>query len=427
MISLIPIRSFKQVAMLLIHILNGRRQGMELELFSTDSLQPTPVVLREDDSVRFTTFLDEDLPNLTLVLHESEVPCSRRYEKEGRWVYEWHPRDTYNRKDSFFHNYCGLAELSLVAKNPHAPGEFVFFLELNPIEVLAKKINAERMSAMLDFLAQQDGQDLASAIRITRIRAGYKEGGRTETFLLERIEHNLIFLKKVMPAIGSRPIMKLDQVARLVVPNQETLIDERSLSWVTENPDNLYQAASPDESILNFNGEHFSASKIIESQTETSFDVYENQVLHGFVVTLIAATKQIQGKLKQCSKIQSQPTGDFEGYVSFFSQLNKLSAAINKNKIDKCTRLIADLSRMRAWLKQKLPVKKFYLGIPHFTQKAKYNLLYQQVFNRMISWHRYGAPDWVQWSNLPGHLNRWKIHHLRSSAWQSSARNSTAA
>ena len=24
----------------------------------------------------------------------------------------------------------------------------------------------------------------------------------------------------------------------------------------------------------------------------------------------------------------------------------------------------------------------------------------------------------VLWSNLPGHLNRWKIHHLRSYTWQ---------
>ena len=247
---------------------------------------------------------------------------------------------------------------------------------------------------MLDFLAQQDGKDLASVIRITRIRAGYKEGGRTETFLLERVEHNIIFLKKILPAIGARPIIKLDQIARMVVPNQETLTDEISLSWIAENPDSLYYATSPDESILNLNGEYFNSSKIIETQTKTSHDVYENQVLHGFVATLISVTKDIQVKLRLCSKVQSQPIGDFEGYVSFFSQINRLSVAINQNKIDKCSRFIIDLNNMRAWLKQKLPVKRLCLGMPLFTQKAKYNLLYQRVFERMISWHRYGAPDW---------------------------------
>ena len=32
------------------------------------------------------------------------------------------------------------------------------------------------------------------------------------------------------------------------------------------------------------------------------------------------------------------------------------------------------------------------------------------------------------WSNLPGHLNRWKIHHLRSNTWQQeNERHSTPA
>ncbi|MET3135170.1 hypothetical protein AAKU55_005478, partial [Oxalobacteraceae bacterium GrIS 1.11] len=28
------------------------------------------------------------------------------------------------------------------------------------------------------------------------------------------------------------------------------------------------------------------------------------------------------------------------------------------------------------------------------------------------------------WSNLPGHLNRWKIHHLRSITWQNNEKRS---
>jgi len=365
-----------------------------LELFSASTSAQNPIILREDESVKFTTILDADLFNLTLVLHENEVPYTRREEKSGRWIYEWLPKEIYNRKESFFHNYFGLAELSLIAKNPQDTSSFIFFEELRPIEILARKINAERIASMLDFLAQQDGKDLASAIRITRMRAGYKKGGRTEVFLLERIENNLAFIKKLFPSIVHRPIIKLNQITRLVVPNQDTLIDERSLSWITENPDYLYRATSLDESILNYDDENFSASKIIECQTESSFNVYENQVLHGFLVTLITATKQIQSKLSIASKVQEQVADGFEGYVSFFSQINKFSAAINKNKIDKCSRLIAELYRVRIWLIERIPVKKVYLGIPKFTQKAKFNILYSQVFNRMISWHRYGAPDW---------------------------------
>lgn len=378
--------------MLLLHILNGPRKGVTLNLLSASEVQRERIVLCEDDVIRFEVSLNEDLSNLSLALHDNEIQCTNRYERDGKWVYEWRPKETFNRKESFFLNFYGLAELSLIARSHKDNEDFAYFVELNPIEILAKKINAERISAMLHFLARQDGKDLAAAIRVTRIRAGYKEGGRSENFLLDRIEHNLNFLKKVLPIIATNAIATFNQKSRVVIPNRDTLIDDRSIGWVIENPDILYSAYS-DEAFLNIDGENFNVSNILESHIQATTDVYENQVLQGFVATLISATKSIQIKLQQGARGGTQVV-NVEGYVSFFSQLNKFSAAINRNRIDKCARLISELVKILNWLERRIPVKKKYLGIPQFTQKAKSNLFYQQVFNRVISWHRFGAPDW---------------------------------
>lgn len=378
--------------MLLLHILNGPRKGSTLNLLNVSGVQREKIVLCEDEVILFEVTLNEDLINLSLALHDNEIQFTNRYERDGKWIYEWRPRETFNRKESFFLNFYGLAELYLVARSHKDNEDFVYYVELNPIEILAKKINAERISAMLHFLARHDGKDLAAAIRVTRIRAGYKEGWRTENFMLDRIEHNLNFLKKILPLVASNPIVTFNQQSRVVIPNRETLIDDRSICWVIENPDILYSVCS-DEAFLNIDGDNFNVNNIVESHIQATTDVYENQVLQGFVATLISATKSIQIKLQQGIKGGAQDVY-VEGYVSFFSQLNKFSVAINKNRIDKCTRLISELVKILTWLEHRIPVKKKYLGLPKFTQKAKSNLFYQQVFKRMISWQRFGAPDW---------------------------------
>lgn len=394
MTSLTLIRSSDTNVNLLVEIVSGPRRGVALQLRNAGARQEESVVLREDEAIEFTLVLKQYHPSLYLVLHDIEMQCARFYEQDGYWIYRWVPRESYGRKEAFFHNYFGLAEMAVVGRGSVDQADFDLFIPFHPIEVLAKKLNADRVSAMLEFLCRQDAKDLASAIRVTRIRAGYKEGGRTENFLIERLEHNLNFLRKALPVLGSRPLSRLTQESRLVVPNEETLIDERSLGWILENPDCLYETASVDNAILSTDGAYYATHKILEGQAQNSFDLYENQVLHGFVSTLIAGAKSILEKLKQEPQRNFKGMAEFDGYVSFFSQIRKLTHAINKNKVERCERIVEELGRMRAWLKKQVPVKKIFLGVPQFTQKAKYNMLYQQVFSRMISWHRYGAPDW---------------------------------
>lgn len=382
--------------MLSIEIISGERKGEILELreLSVPSLKVSAI--REDEALRFFVRLDEFYENLNLVLHEIETPHTHRYQKDNGWVYEWFPREVYGRKEAFFHNYYGLAELQIVSRDQSASSDlgYALFIEFHPVEVFAKKINADRVERMLGFLAREDGKDLASAIRVTRIRAGHKAGGKTEAFLLERIEHNVAFLKSVLPAIIAAPLSRLQQSTRLVVPNNETLIDESSLRWISENPDGLYKTYSVDDAVLSYQGEYFSASKLLEAKINNSTDIYENQILHGFLYVIITAIGKIRERLLVSNLQERSSGGNFNGYVSLFAQINKFSSSINKNKVDKCNRLMGEMTSIYARLKRSIPVSKPCLEPPRYTQKSKSNLLYRQVFARSIAWRRYGAPDW---------------------------------
>lgn len=383
--------------MLSIRIVSGERKGQEIYLPALSAASTSQFAIREDEALHFKVIIDEYFETLNLVLHEIETPYTHCYRSEGAWVYEWSPQEKYGYKECFFHNYYGLAELQLVARDLNSSRtstDFIFFAELQPVEVYAKKINAERVEKMLNFLARQDGKDLASAIRVTRIRAGHKAGGRTESFLLERIENNVGFLKRVLPSISYNPLSRLQQSTKLVSPNHDTLIDEVALNWVSENPDNLLKAFSVDEAVLSYAGEYYATDKILETTSINSTDIYENQVLHGFVFTLMAALQGIRTKLLEANGQVSVPPAGFTGYVSLFTQINKFSTIINKKKIETCARLMREISQIYAQLRKAIPVSKPCTDTPRFTQKSKSNILYRQIFSRSIAWRRYGAPDW---------------------------------
>lgn len=128
--------------MLTIRIISGERKEQSFELPEISALPAPLVLIREDDILQFKVHLEEYFENLSLVLHEIETPYTRCYKTEENWTYEWLPREKYGFKESFFHNYYGLAELQLVARDlnhSQNPSEFAFFAELQPIEVFAKK------------------------------------------------------------------------------------------------------------------------------------------------------------------------------------------------------------------------------------------------------------------------------------------------
>lgn len=75
------------------------------------------------------------------------------------WTYRWLPkrlgRFSY---ECFFHNYYGIAELVLEAQY----GERTELFSFQSIEVLAKKLNAERVDKMLNYIAKIDSNALCA-------------------------------------------------------------------------------------------------------------------------------------------------------------------------------------------------------------------------------------------------------------------------
>jgi hypothetical protein len=375
-------------------IINGKRSGLDIQLSSAADQLSNHIYFLEDEAIEFTAESDAPLDDLFLCLHENEVATTNSFKKGDLWVYEWKPKHLSKwGQECFFHNYYGMAELTLAIKADNV-GERLTIEIFNPVEILAKKINADRAEKMLDFLALHDNDALSAFFRVTRLKAGFKEGERTVNFLIEQLERNVLLLSAELPKIYSKPIAKLTPVTKLVVLSENSTIDDTTLAWITENCDSLYPANDTERALLELDGTYYSSEKILENHLKENLNIYENQVVHGFIISLMRASAELLRRLEDypSSKIRSQH--GLSGYLSFFSQLSRFAKAINKNKVERCRELIYTLQKLKRIFDERVPVVNPILGTPHFTRKARYNLHYQKIFHKIIAWHRFGSPDW---------------------------------
>lgn len=382
-----------------VKVIGGRNAGKEYDLTQPPT-DDAHYVLCEDDVLQFTVQTIKDRPSIQLALHEIFIPPTSVYpptDTKPYFEYRWEPkRIGYQdfRGEAFFHNFCGIAELLIVDKfqTSYESFEIDNLQQLQPIEVLARKINADRIAAMLDFLARNDGRDLSALARITRKYSGFKEGDKTLTYTLDRIEQYLNFLESALPIIVRKPIQKLVQVNTLKPYSRFSNITEDSINHIISSPEHIYEVDGEEDSLFTLEDRYFTVDNILETKIVEETNLYENQVLHGFVELLIKATDDILRRLGEI-KVKKTTTV-IQGYESLFNKLNQFSVRLNHPCIERCNDFNRRLRTLKRMLQTRLKVKALYTSEPYFTHKAKQNINYQKIFLMMIEWMRFGSPDW---------------------------------
>jgi len=374
-----------------INILNGKRQGDAFLLSLYELKSTSSQFILEDEAIEISYSSECYYEQISLLLYENEVEPTVIEKNNEIWTYKWQPKRL-NRfsYECFFHNYYGIAELTLEI---HTEGQSDL-LSFQPVEILARKLNADRVEEMLSFLAKIDSEALCSFFRVTRRKAGYKGGDTPAEILLEQIESTTEKVSVIFNKIIKNPITKLSTKETYVFPDDTTNVDDLTLSWLCNNADELFETDCIDHAILEYNNFFYGISKLVEHQAIEDSDVYENQVLHGFVNTLIQSTSNLLSGFESPGKKAHKTNGTPLGYISFFSQIQKFQKSINQRKALKCRSILTSLHALKRILSERIPSKKTISGIPTFTMKAKKDPLYLSAFKKIVEWHRFGTPDW---------------------------------
>ncbi|CAM3278510.1 hypothetical protein XNC1_3351 [Xenorhabdus nematophila ATCC 19061] len=373
-------------------ILNGERMGERIELYRLDSNHYTMPYILENEAVEIKCLLDSEYEDVFLCLHENEIEYTTVHKdlNNDKWEYVWSPKKNFNQHyESFFYNYFGIAEFFVLLRNYNCE-DVIFFQRIN---VLARKMNAERVDDMLSFLARHNNDALCAFFRVTRRNAGFKDGDTPADIFFEWVEKTTNNLYQLIDSALLEPITKLTTKYQYIVPTASTNVDDQTLSWICDNINDLYEIDQEQDAILEYNDKFYSTLKIRESALYSDSNIYENQVLHGFITTLKLAVSNLLAGFNTSENINENHSGYGE-YISFYNQMRKFQKRINHKKIKKCREILILLNNINSKLNKVIPVKRQITGIPALTMKVKHNKAYLAIFKKIINWHRFGSPDW---------------------------------
>lgn len=383
-------------------IKNGTRKGEILSLSSSANHMQNMQWLKEDEIIEFQLLAPEKYTSAVLELYEHKIEFTHRDLNDipDHVKFTWKPMESsFGQKETcIFINYFGVAELNVALTE----GELLPVIErFEPIEVLASKINATRVGQMFDFLAQMPGEVLHSVFRTTRHSLGFDEGARSPDFTLERLEHICSILQHTLPAIIHRPITRLTPEQLIIPANGSEDLDDSSIGWLLENASLLCETDNLNDSHFEYNSKLYRSSAIQLAVLKENSDLYENQVIHGFISLLLSEAQNLfiqysfESRNERVSKINTPL-----GYVSFFEKIAKFKNALIGGVSSRCDRLIDSLNRIKLELDTKLPVRLKIIDSPIITPKVKVRQDYRIVFNEILKWHEKGKPDWSAYENL---------------------------
>lgn len=137
---------------------------------------------------------------------------------------------------------------------------------------------------------------------------------------MEWIESNTNITINLIDKIIYEPITKLTSTYKLIEPSESSNIDDQTLSWICENLENLFETDDISLAMLDYEDKLYSISKVRENILINDTNVYENQVVHGFISTLkLAASNLLAGYESTPTSIGKESTND--EYYSFFNQI----------------------------------------------------------------------------------------------------------
>ncbi len=394
-----------------IEILAGDRRGERIEIPRFDPMaSAAPCAwIREDEAICFELVSPCGTESPVLWISDLPKPPSNSKIIRKQMHYFWHPESRgVNQYQAFFLNCFGSCQLDIEIQNKGGGQQWI---ELAPFEVRAKKITAERLRKIIQYLAAHMDDLTDSVFSVTQVAVGQR--GRKVSTFLKAVEEGLHLFEQQLPILLTRYCTRLVPKRVVRMPGANDYFEANTAEWLLSHLDTLMPAADLDNAVATIDGHPYTASKLEVSELVEDSDVYENQVLHSYlnsIKTFLVETR------KECDRIQSQASpagteepaesvpykGDASRYVSFSIEIKTSVRELFKARRTKCDQLLEKSNYLRRVLEEKVPVTRLFAGVPALTPWIKANLHYRILFEKIIRWYQMGRADWSNEEALVG-------------------------
>lgn len=383
---------------LIVRILTGSRKGREI-ILSADASQHHMPYLREDEAIELRLQVSSIFSFATLEVNQHSIDATdiNYIEKEGVVDFIWKPKVNGYYLDSLFFNYFGVSRFNILLKDNYEAENLVSF---QPIQILARLDKANKIDDMFSYLSNISNGLLNSFFSISNKQAGFDYGSLSPDLLIDRIEHTLNEINDSFSFIINNKISRLIPEYKILPISGDDELDDTSLGWLLENLSVLEPDENPDQAHIYHEGQHYRVSSIYKPVLIESTDIYENQIIHGFLECVLHEVQQILAHYEGGSDRFNEIIDDSEGYVSFFENVFKFKRLLLRNKYEKINNILKIIRSIQFSLDKYLPVSKINSSRPVVTQKVNDNYVYRSIFLSIIKWHEHRAIDWSAYDRL---------------------------
>ena len=380
---------------LFIEIIDDRRQRESFVLPIKGSDTSYIYQINEDDSLRLRITLPEQWIDVELAISDQVIPPTEWRVTEQGTEYIWEPQKYRNSYESYFRNYFGMANFEISATNSDSSMDEV--LIFSEIEVLAKKLNAERASQMLDYLFSKTFP-LHAASSATKQKGGADDGqGETPSQRLDALENICSVLEDNLPLIARKPLTRLRQ-KRVIEPviGGNLNASESSIQWLASNTDELIPEMDKEHAHLQLDDQLYRVKRLAVQKPTISTDIPENRRILGVLRILQQQIDDLVTAIhEKISGIEKRSSGSKKNseYVSFFSCLSRHVGHLNQTRLDRCARLKSRLHRCMLVFESNLGVRQPDLSII-ISAKARSHSAYRNIMLSALK--LYSNIDWKQ-------------------------------
>ncbi|WP_100636187.1 DUF2357 domain-containing protein [Marinomonas sp. ef1] len=375
---------------LTLEIISGMNRGKEIVLSPQAKTIHRPY-LTETDAVEIYVELDSPQSEVTIVIEDAKIELEQIDEKGLYFFAKPKKKKTgYFGYDALFYNYFGIAILYVEVISENGTQ----ILLAGEVEVLARKVTSEQVKNMVRYILESGNIDLLRAQGATRRGVNITDDeSLPPQRLIEHLEKVIDLFEYSMPLLVRSPLSSLASQLEVIPLRRDIEIQDQGIAWLAENLSVLTPADEPDNYLINYNGQGYTAHEMQTAVVRENTDIYENRVIHGFIESLLIYTHNLKGELSYHTPPVS--LNKVDGYESFFNVMGEWLRTESNSNIRKVNNLQERIKKLLAILQKRIPVKESIFTLPKFTPKVRSSKLYSSIYKEIYKWHAHASIDWT--------------------------------
>jgi hypothetical protein len=359
-----------------------------LELTERLIFTPNPTIIKENEVIFFVLISSERLLAPTLWIQDVPLSCAgEEIEPQGKYKYYWEPSDN----KTVFLNHFGQSVLTVESRRLSSNEALLLY---TTVEVVARKLNAERGEQMLSYLETKMDDITRFCFSVTHKKASSTYvNERHASILLQQIKEGLQVITSNLSRFLERKRCRLIPRLAQVNMNMATNLTESSTSWILSHLDSLIPAVAPSPTSISIKNRKFEIHDVEAEILHADTDVYENRVIAGYLENIGFVLDEIEKEYKrlmEALEVEESISNIPIGYQSMSELRQKFACKYYGKLLSQCRELQTLHKKCTSFFQKHLPVRYSLHELPEMTTGFMGYTHYRKAFEQIVNWHRTG-------------------------------------